>query len=244
MSSSSGMAAAGPMGAAIDDATARPAVVGPGRGRLLDEFAGLVLPVVMPLVRRLPAVVLVLTAIFTVVAGLVLVGAARDDTAIAANSAVATAEVLPGSSYSRTLIRFTTADGKLALPEKGVFYPRGLKPGQIVRVEYDAIHPDLVRVLGRDHTVGYLPIGGIVLALWSTLLPLAFWLRGRQLRRLEDAAEAAEARLAAAEAADAAAEVVEPATAVPTATPQTGQVASPRAADAAPPERPDRSEAS
>ncbi len=154
-------------------------------GRLLDELAGLLLPVVMPVVRRLPAVILVIAALFTVVGVATLIAAARDDSAIEAHSAVATAEVLPGSGFSRTLIRFTTADGDLVLPERGVFYPGGLQAGQIVRVEYDSTKPDLVRVLGRDASVGWLPIGLILVGVWAVLGPLAFMLRGRQLRRLE-----------------------------------------------------------
>ncbi|HZZ50026.1 MAG TPA: DUF3592 domain-containing protein [Pseudonocardia sp.] len=154
-------------------------------GRLLDEAAGLVMPVVMPLVRRLPAMILVLAALLTVMGVLALVGAARDDAAIEAHSAVATAQVLPGSSFSRTLITFTTHTGDSVTPEHGVFYPRGLLPGQIVRVEYDTTHPDRVRVLGRSATIGYLPISLMLVGLWTVALPVAFVLRGRQLRRQE-----------------------------------------------------------
>lgn len=154
-------------------------------GRLLEELAGLLLPVVMPLVRRLPALILVMTALCTAMGVLSLVGASRDDKAIQAHSAVATATVLPGSNFSRTLVRFTTQGGDTLIPEKGVFYPRGLKPGQIVRVEYDSTRPDRVRVLGRDVSVGYLPIALMLVGLWVVALPVAFMLRGRQLRRLE-----------------------------------------------------------
>jgi hypothetical protein len=154
-------------------------------GRLLDEAAGLMVPVVMPLIRRLPAMILVVAAMCTVMGVLALVGAARDDSAIEAHSAVATAQVLPGSSFSRTLITFTTDRGDTITPEHGVFYPRGLLPGQIVRVEYDASHPDRVRVLGRNVSVGYLPISLMLIGMWAVALPLAFMLRGRQLRRME-----------------------------------------------------------
>ncbi|HEX4250852.1 MAG TPA: DUF3592 domain-containing protein [Pseudonocardia sp.] len=169
-------------------------------GRLLDELAGLLLPVVMPLVRRLPAMILVLAALISLMGVLVLVGAHRDDAEIRAHSAVATAEVLPGSDFSRTLIAFTTAKGETVSPERGVFYPRGLQPGQIVRVEYDTTHPDRVRVLGRDASVGSLPIGLMLLVTWAIALPVGFSLRGRQLRRMEAdrlAASIAEATAAA-----------------------------------------------
>jgi hypothetical protein len=169
-------------------------------GRLLDELAGLLLPVVMPLVRRLPAMILVLAGLITLMGVLVLVGAHRDDAEIRAHSAVATAEVLPGSDFSRTLIAFTTADGETVSPEKGVFYPRGLQPGQIVRVEYDSTHPDRVRVLGRDASVGSWPIGLVVAITWAVALPVGFTLRGRQLRRLEGVRLAASIAAAAAAA--------------------------------------------
>jgi hypothetical protein len=169
-------------------------------GRLLDELAGLLLPVVMPLVRRLPAMILVLAGLITLMGVLVLVGAHRDDAEIRAHSAVATAEVLPGSDFSRTLIAFTTADGETVSPEKGVFYPRGLQPGQIVRVEYDSTHPDRVRVLGRDASVGSWPIGLVVAITWAIALPVGFTLRGRQLRRLEGDRLAASIAAAAANA--------------------------------------------
>lgn len=163
-----------------------PAAAGPGTtGRLLDEAASLLLPVVMPVVRRLPAIILILTGLVSLVGVLVLVGAARDDHAIEAHPAVATAEVLPGSDYTRTLIRFTTDDGETVVPESGVFYPRGLEPGQIVRVEYDTTHPERARVLGRAASFGYLPIGLMIVIVNAVALPIAFTLRGRQLRRLE-----------------------------------------------------------
>jgi hypothetical protein len=40
-------------------------------------------------------------------------------------------------------------------------------------------------VLGRDVSVGYLPIGLILLGMWVIALPVAFTLRGRQLRQIE-----------------------------------------------------------
>ena len=154
-------------------------------GRLVDEAAGLLVPVVMPVIRRLPAMILVLGALCTVMGVLALVGASRDDSEITKHSAVATAQVLPGSNFSRTLVTFTTQDGGTVTPEHGVFYPRGLQPGQIVRVEYDTEHPDLVRVLGRSASVGYLPITLMIVGLWAVALPVAFHLRGKQLRRME-----------------------------------------------------------
>jgi hypothetical protein len=150
---------------------------------LLDELGALSRPVVMPIFRRLPTVIFVVCALLTTICVATVAGAFRDDVAISRHPVVTTAEVLPGSSFSRTLIRFTTADGKLLVPERGVYYPHGLHEGEFVLVQYDATHPDRVRVLGRNATVGLLPIALILVAVWAVLLPSGWWLRRRRSRR-------------------------------------------------------------
>jgi len=154
-----------------------------GTKRLLDELEALVLPVVMPIVRRLPWVVIGIATMATVLGALVLIGAARDDALINEHSAVTTAEVLEGSGFSRTLVRFTTQDGQAVVPEFGVFYPGGLEPGDFVRVEYDTTDPDRVRVLGRTASLGVLPILFGVTLVWALALPLAWWLQRRKTSR-------------------------------------------------------------
>lgn len=139
----------------------------------------------MPIFRRLPSVIFVLCALLTTICVATVLGAVRDDVAISRHPVVTTAEVLPGSGFSRTLIRFTTADGKLLVPERGVYYPHGLREGQFVLVQYDATHPDRVRVLGRSATVGLLPVALMLLGVWAVLLPLGWWLRERRRRRAE-----------------------------------------------------------
>ena len=141
----------------------------------------------MPIFRRLPTVIFVLCALLTTICVATVIGAARDDVAISRHPVVTTAEVLPGSGFSRTLIRFTTTDGKLLVPERGVYYPHGLAEGQFVLVQYDATHPDRVRVLGRNASVGLLPVGLMLLGIWAVLLPLGWWVRGRRQRRAEAA---------------------------------------------------------
>jgi hypothetical protein len=161
----------------------------PGRGSwLLEELAALSRPVVMPIVRRLPTVIFVLCALLTTICVATVLGAVRDDVAISRHPVVTTAEVLPGSGFSRTLIRFTTSDGKLLVPERGVYYPRGLLEGQFILVQYDATHPDRVRVLGRNASMGLLPVGLMLIGVWVVLLPLGWWLRRRRLRRNEASA--------------------------------------------------------
>jgi hypothetical protein len=186
-----------PAGAGPSAAGAGPGAAPSATGRLLDEVAGLMLPVIMPLVRRLPAMILVLAGLITLTGVLALVGAHRDDAAIDAHRATATAQVLPGSDFGRTLIAFTTAKGDTVVPERGVYYPRGLQPGQNVRVEYDTTHPDRVRVGGRTASVGTLPLGMMLLGVWLIALPVGFSLRGRQLRRIEAAGLEAKAKAVA-----------------------------------------------
>jgi hypothetical protein len=155
---------------------------GPGRSdtRAVDELAALVRPAVRGIARRLPEIVAGLAVLVTVLAAFAFVGAVLDDRAIAANPAVAEAEVLRGSSFSRTLVRFTVANGEAVVPEHGVFYPWGLQEGEQVAVEYDVTEPDLVRVAGRSALDGAMPLLLGVLGAWAVLWPLAVWLRRRR----------------------------------------------------------------
>lgn len=130
--------------------------------------------------RRLPELVLGLAVLVTVLAGLALIGSAVDDAAIARNRATAQAEVLEGSTFFRTLVRFTLPNGQAVVPENGVFHPRGLSAGRQVAVEYDATEPELVRVAGRSTVDGVLPTVLGVAATWVLLGPLALWLRRRR----------------------------------------------------------------
>ena len=151
-----------------------------GRTRAVDELASLLRPVGRAIVGRLPEIVAGIAVLVTVLAGLALAGAAVDDRAIAANPAVSEAEVLEGSTFARTLVRFTAASGEAVVPEAGVFYPRGLQVGESVAVEYDVTNPDLVRVAGRSAVDGVLPLLAGVAVVWAALLPLALWLRRRR----------------------------------------------------------------
>ena len=119
---------------------------------------------------------LVVPAAVTFMCAMVLLGAWRDDVAIAARTGKATAEVIsvdPG----RTVIRFTTPDGAVQSPPGGVLYPRDLEPGQLVRIEYDASNPDLAKVAGRDVSLGFLPAGMTVAGTWLIFVPAGLWLR-------------------------------------------------------------------
>jgi hypothetical protein len=156
--------------------------------RAIDELASLLRPVGKALHRRLAEIVFGLAVLLTVLIGFAIAGAAVDDRTIAANPATAEAEVLDGSGFLRTLVRFTVANGEVWVPERGVFYPRGLQAGQKVAVEYDVTEPDLVRVAGQSAPGS---MGSLLLAAlgsWVVLGPLGLWIRRRRVAAARAAA--------------------------------------------------------
>jgi hypothetical protein len=150
--------------------------------RAIDELADLLRPAVRVTRRRLPEVVAGIAVLVSVLAVLALVGAVVDDQSIGRNPAVAQAEVLDGSDFSRTLVRFTVANGEAVVPVLGVYYPWGLEVGQTIAVEYDVTNPDHVRVAGRSALGSAFPVIGIAVAVWVLLGPLAVWLHRRRAR--------------------------------------------------------------
>jgi uncharacterized protein DUF3592 len=151
--------------------------------RAADELADLLRPALVVARRRLPEVVVGIALVVTLSAVLAFVGATLDDRMIDANPGVAQAEVLDGSSWDRTLVRFTTATGETVLPALGVYYPGGLAVGQTVAVEYDTTDPDHVRVAGRTALSGLPALLLIAAGTWVVLGPLALWLGRRRARR-------------------------------------------------------------
>lgn len=134
-------------------------------------------------VRRVVArALLVVGAVVTLVAVLLMTAAWRDDRAIEARLGNATAEVV-SVAFNRTVIRFGTPDGKVQSPSQGVLYPEGLEAGQLVRIEYDTANPELARIWGRGASLAVLPISTFLLVVWAVLLP-AIWFVRRGYRRL------------------------------------------------------------
>jgi hypothetical protein len=154
--------------------------------RAVDELASLLRPVGRVLHRRLAEIVFGLAVLITVLIGFAIAGAAVDDRAIAANPATAEAEVLDGSGFLRTLVRFTVANGEVWVPERGVMYPRGLQAGEKVAVEYDVTEPDLVRVAGHTALGSMGPLLITALGSWALLGPLGLWLRRRRSAAARD----------------------------------------------------------
>lgn len=132
-----------------------------------------------PLVRRVAArVLLVFGVLVTFLAVVLVVAAWTEDIAIDSDPASANAEVV-SDSFTRTLVRFYTADGAEHIPQLGVLYPSGLNVGDVVRVEFNRNDTEVVRVAGRGAFVTFLPVGLTVLAVWAVIGPYAWWLRRR-----------------------------------------------------------------
>ena len=86
--------------------------------------------------------------------------------------------MLDGSTFFRTLVRFTTQSGQIVVPELGVAYPRSLQPGDRVNVAYKADDPDRVRVADRTALSSAWPLVLVVIVSWVVLWPVA-----RRIRR-------------------------------------------------------------
>jgi len=109
-----------------------------------------------------------------------LFGAAlRSDGAITAHRAQDTAEVL-AVNVDRTLVRYTTPDGRIHVPANGVLYPDDLRVGQLVRVEYDSTNPALVRVAGRSAAGMIVPLLAVIGCSWVIAGAVAWWRRQRE----------------------------------------------------------------
>jgi hypothetical protein len=128
-------------------------------------------------VRGVAATILItIGAVVTLLAVVLVIGAYREDAGLSSRSVRTTAEVV-SVAFDRTLVRYETPDGAVHLPPDGVGYPRGLEVGQIVEVEYDYEHPDLVKVAGRGAYLALLPAGSLLFFLWLVIVPLVWWLR-------------------------------------------------------------------
>jgi hypothetical protein len=149
------------------------------RTRVIDEVRDLVGPAARAISRTRAQILVGFAVVITLLCGFALAGAAVDDAKISANQAVAEAEVLDGSTFFRTLVRFTLPNGDVAIPELGVAYPRGLTPGTTVRVEYDVTDAVHVRVAGRTALSASAPLLAVIVVTWLVALPVARRMRRR-----------------------------------------------------------------
>jgi hypothetical protein len=122
--------------------------------------------------------VLAVAVLITVMMAAVAVAMRRNDAAIDAHLARATATVLTVSPL-RTGIEFVTEDGTTVRPPDGVLYPGLLATGQKFIVEYSTADPDLVRVAGRTAAVGNLMVAAVLVVTWLIAGPLAYLLHRR-----------------------------------------------------------------
>lgn len=93
----------------------------------------------------------------------------------------AVAEVVD-TSLTRTIVRFSSDEGRVHIPPGGVLYPSGLQRGQSVEIEYDQRNPDMSRVAGRGAELSLLPVFSTLAVIWAVLLP-TYWLLRRSARR-------------------------------------------------------------
>ncbi|WP_344125174.1 DUF3592 domain-containing protein [Saccharopolyspora halophila] len=126
--------------------------------------------------RRVARGVLVVGALLTAMGLSMILACFINDRTIVEARGQAVAEVVDTSPI-RTAVRFNTEDGRVFLPPNGVLYPSDLQVGQLVRVEYDARNPDLVRVAGRNWTVSLLPVASSLAVVWAILLPTYYLIR-------------------------------------------------------------------
>ena len=126
--------------------------------------------------RVVATVVLVLGLVISALALLVLYACWHDDRDITSHLGRTDADVL-SVVFNRTAVRFVTPDGTVYIPPNGVLYPEGLTAGTRVRIEYDTLQPNLVRVAGRDFTLAFLPVGATIAGTWIVAVPLLWWLR-------------------------------------------------------------------
>lgn len=131
-----------------------------------------------------------LLAVATLVSGLclvLLVAAWRNDRAIEAHLATATAEVL-SAGPRRSTISFYTPDGVNHNPPLGVLYPSRLTVGDRIEVEYSTTDPQLVRVAGRSAAVAVIPAGSVALGTWVVTAALMVTVAALGRRREPDGA--------------------------------------------------------
>lgn len=113
----------------------------------------------------------------SVLVGLLVLAAWRNDYLISSDKGSTTAEVLSAGKL-RSAVMYVTPDGETHNPKVGVLYPTNLTAGERIRVEYSRSDPDLVRVEGRDVRVAIPPALSVIVVVWLLALP-TLWLLHR-----------------------------------------------------------------
>ncbi|WP_053411424.1 DUF3592 domain-containing protein [Corynebacterium lactis] len=131
--------------------------------------------------RRLRQLILFLLICLMVSCAGMIVGSFLNDRAINANMGEAIANVR-SVELLRTTVDFVDDNGDFQSPPTGLLYPVGLEEGQRVRVEYDRLDPNVVRVAGRAWTLSIIPAGSIAVVGLLVAAPL-WWLSVRATLR-------------------------------------------------------------
>jgi hypothetical protein len=131
--------------------------------------------------RRAGIGVLIAATAVSVLVGLLVLAAWRNDYLISSDKGSTTAEVLSAGRL-RSAVMYVTPDGETHNPKVGVLYPTNLTAGERIRVEYSRSDPDLVRVEGRDVRVAVPPALSVIVVVWLLALP-ALWLLSRVNKR-------------------------------------------------------------
>lgn len=131
---------------------------------------------------------LVIGMLCTLMGGSIVAACFTNDAIINSARGQTVAEVINTSSPFRTVVRYTTDDGRVFLPPGGILYPQGLRKGQAVRIEYDKKTPDLARVQGRNGFLALQPVLTALAGTWAVVLLLRWPLV--RLARRHAAAEA------------------------------------------------------
>lgn len=137
--------------------------------------------------RVLARSALILGLLCTLMGGSIIAACFTNDAIINGARGQTVAEVINTSSPFRTVVRYTTDDGRVFLPPGGVLYPQGLRKGQMVRIEYDKKTPDLARVQGRNGFLAFQPALMALAGAWTVVLLLRWKLL--RLSRRHAAAE-------------------------------------------------------
>ncbi|MGK8504575.1 DUF3592 domain-containing protein [Nocardia asiatica] len=125
--------------------------------------------------------VLIAATAVSVLVGLLVLAAWRNDYLISSDKGSTTAEVLSAGRL-RSAVMYVTPDGETHNPKVGVLYPTNLTAGERIRVEYSRSDPDLVRVEGRDVRVAIPPALSVIVVVWMFALPTV-WVLSRRGRR-------------------------------------------------------------
>ncbi|BDU08758.1 membrane protein [Nocardia cyriacigeorgica] len=131
--------------------------------------------------RRARIGVLTAAIVVSVLMGLLVLAAWRNDYLISSDMGRTTGEVLSAGRL-RSAVMYVTPDGVTHNPKVGVLYPTNLTKGEHINVEYNRADPDLVRVAGRDVRVAIPPALSVIAVTWALALP-TLWILRRMARR-------------------------------------------------------------